>query len=335
MKKWLCFVLVCVAALSAAFPAAADMGRTILREDDFIRLVDRHETAPEGYRPVYHAGELQQIALDPSGKYMLMSDIDLSRSASVIQSLRDTHFSGVLDGNGFTISLGTLTETLHPDADFRLIALFHEINGGEIRNLKVSGEYVIDMDDELMRLAMAGATRDLFGLPDFGMDAVFSPYPIRIAGLAAGMTGASVLENCTSDVSVCFSPEAQSMLWPYYEDQLKTGLYIGGLVCTVVTEETDIRISSCRNLGNLEGPNLVGGIVGNAYGGTGKLILYACENRGNLYSRAGLGGILGRAWKLTERISCCANLGFLSGDNFVGGILGYHNSKDSQSRIEN
>lgn len=93
---------------------------------------------PEGYTAVSTVEDLYAIRANPSGKYILMNDIDLSETAkggdwdggngwTPIPS-----FSGILDGNGYTVSNMNIFGT-------NIYAGFIKNNAGEIKNISFDG----------------------------------------------------------------------------------------------------------------------------------------------------------------------------------------------------
>jgi len=65
---------------------------------------------PEGYTPIYTIADLAGINSNPSGKYILMNDIDMTKETSPGGSWDTGHgwtpldaFNGIFDGNGHRI----------------------------------------------------------------------------------------------------------------------------------------------------------------------------------------------------------------------------------------
>lgn len=93
-----------------------------------------------------------------------------------------------------------------------------------------------------------------------------------------------------------------------------TKLDLGGLV----GYNSNGIITRCSNAAQVEGPGVIGGIVGENYG-----IVSACINSG-VVSAADLiaGGIVGG--NILGLVIACGNTGVVSGDTNVGGIVGRH-----------
>ena len=82
--------------------------------------------APEQFIPLTSEEEFDKIRLNPTANYILMADMDLSQIN--FETIRPNGgFSGILDGNGYTVSNVNTT-------------LLGHVDGGVIRNLKISGD---------------------------------------------------------------------------------------------------------------------------------------------------------------------------------------------------
>ncbi len=97
------------------------------------------------YTFITNARELDEIRNDLSGKYVLLCDIDLSASDQWVPvgSSGEEPFSGILDGNGNTITGLRVTEAVNGAA-----GLFGYIGSlGEVRNLTLRGTVEVDTAD--------------------------------------------------------------------------------------------------------------------------------------------------------------------------------------------
>lgn len=98
---------------------------------------------------------------------------------------------------------------------------------------------------------------------------------------------------------------------------------------------TNITIRKCINTGNITGPARIGGIYSNTSIGDGEFLIEDCYNTGNLSSTRDyceVGGIAGdidfRDSKYSPvTIRRCYNTGKISGGCYVGGIIGYDETK--------
>lgn len=108
---------------------------------------------PEGYTPIYTPGEFDNIRNDLDGNYILMNDItfqaeDFQEGGTYYNDgigwipigSDEEPFTGVLDGNGFTVSG---ISTTWNDEDYEFIGLYVGLFGysqGTIKNLTVSND---------------------------------------------------------------------------------------------------------------------------------------------------------------------------------------------------
>ncbi len=137
-RKWLKKLL--VVSLSAAIIGGAGAVAPISITGSALTASAAETTdteIPSGYTAVYDIADLYNIRSNPKGKYILMNDIDLSATApggdwdcgtgwETIVS-----FSGVLDGNGHTLSDLYLNGSR-----------FIRDNKGTVKNLNIRSMYV-------------------------------------------------------------------------------------------------------------------------------------------------------------------------------------------------
>ena len=119
--KWtrrLLAVLLAALLLCGLLPAAT-IGASAAA-GDFIVPVTRLTTAPAGYTEIRTAQDLNNIRNNLSGKYILMSDIDLSGWGNWVPiGDSTTSFMGTVDGNGYEIVGLTIVKS--DNGDFGLI----------------------------------------------------------------------------------------------------------------------------------------------------------------------------------------------------------------------
>lgn len=148
IMEWVLLVL--LAALWTAQPALAT------RPEDETAVV---ETPPVEIRT---AQELQDMAKDPSGSYVLMEDVDMTGF-----DWTPVDFSGKLDGNGHAIlnlTISNLGQTGKDTYDgnlevyaSRFAGLFGVLKDAEVTNLKLVGvSALIDTDQSCFLGAIAG-----------------------------------------------------------------------------------------------------------------------------------------------------------------------------------
>lgn len=95
----------------------------------------------------------------------------------------------------------------------------------------------------------------------------------------------------------------------------------GGIVAHISQGVTEIK--NCSNRNTINSTYYCGGIVGVNDSTANKIYISNCHNEGDVFSSVSYcGGILGRSYA-TANLSCCFNLGTVSGDLQVGGIIGY------------
>lgn len=105
---------------------------------------------PEGYTPIYTIADLVGINSNPSGNYILMNDIDMTKETSPGGSWDTGHgwtpldkFSGTFEGNGHRIIgmhiYGECGKYYQYNGfyDYQCVGLFSVINGGVIQNLGI------------------------------------------------------------------------------------------------------------------------------------------------------------------------------------------------------
>ena len=93
------------------------------------------KTVPSGYTGIYTYSDLQKINNNPTGKYILMKDIDLYTDTEngISSSVISSDFSGIFNGNGYSISNLNISQTNKSNAGAGLFS--H--NKGTICNLKI------------------------------------------------------------------------------------------------------------------------------------------------------------------------------------------------------
>ena len=95
----------------------------------------RHlKTVPKGYKGIYNYNDLQSINKNPSGKYILMQDIDLFTEDKILTSVISKEFTGIFNGNGYTISNLKIKNNSNSNA---VSGLFYH-NKGVICNLRIN-----------------------------------------------------------------------------------------------------------------------------------------------------------------------------------------------------
>ena len=114
---------------ASAASAVVDSG-SILSDGD---VEEQLTQAPEGYTAIGgdSGNDFSAVRSNPSGNYILMGDITVSSLDTT------TAFSGILDGNGYTI---TVNGSYNNTGSFNAGGLFADVTG-TIKNLKVDVEH--------------------------------------------------------------------------------------------------------------------------------------------------------------------------------------------------
>lgn len=259
---------------------------------------------PDGFTGIYNNEDLNAIRNNPSGKYILMNDIDLSSVANW-QPIGDetSPFTGVFYGNGYAIKNMSISITTDMKYDVKKcgIGLFGQIDGAVIantnlENVSISINYPFEVD-----------------------------YP---AGAIAGICHSSKILDCSASGNI--------------KSTLGGGYNLGGIV-GLVTGKGDSLIANCINNTNIDvvgelDENAfgfavaytveIGGIAGSVYQNN---VISRCFNNGTINIEpipvARAGGIVGSAYYNAPIIDC-GNTGDITvTDNaFAGGICGYSHS---------
>lgn len=242
------------------------------------------------------------------GKYFaLANDIDLAYSedfkgisvANDFKLKNDVCFCGILDGRGHSIKnmkIGRVAWTVKPaDAPDGIGTL----NQDECHNI---GSY----SSFIGRIGNGGVVKNLVIDKSCRIEGYSA-----IGGIAAEMTGNARIENCRN-----------------YADVTAFSSVAGGIVGRNMAGTT---VKGCYNAGNVTtGALQAGGISGNNVG-----TIEECVNAGDVTSKhlttnipenqgynSNVGGIAGFATEGNNIIRNCLNLGTVSGEQEVGGLLG-------------
>lgn len=269
------------------------------------------QTVPEGWTGIFDRADLERINTDPSGKYVLMNDIDLSSSQWYPLCNKDLPFTGTFDGNGYTIYGMTAAEDSEP------CGLFSCVDGGYIKSLTVSGTVSGPiaglLAGKICRGTLSGCSvRGSVSTSSFG------------GGLAGQVQGEQVVINgCVSQASVTGEVGSDSEL------------FLGGIAGAVYGEGNTL--SSCEFSGMLAPSGLfvlAGGMAGDA---EGAVSFTDCGAEGTLSlsasQRASVGGIVGRAGDGVNLLRCSYRADWrasgCSGVLYLGGICGQISAGES------
>jgi len=257
---------------------------------------------PEEPYEIRTAEQMNQIGLDQADwdkHFILVDNIDLGEYTgteyNIIGVDWNRFFSGVFDGNDHTISNFTCTS---PGADY--IGIFGLASGAQIKNLGLIdvainyehrrrvGSLVGAMDGGI--ISNCYATGTISGDQTVGADS--------IGGLAGSCYGDLAITDCHSTVNVSGNQ------------------IVGGLIGA--QSDSDGEIVNCYSTGTVSGSRDTGGLVGWNRGA-----LTDCYSTSDVTGRwENVGGLVGEAYGGTVMSNCYAT-GTVSGENEVGGLVGY------------
>ena len=252
-----------------------------------IEPVTQLTEAPEQFIPLTSEEEFDKIRLNPTANYILMADMDLSQIN--FETIRPNGgFSGILDGNGYTVSNVNTT-------------LLGHVDGGVIRNLKISGdlmecnaslaenvesstivncsftgsiEWYPGHDRGTTNGTMAGlisSMEDTVLYSCYNEGSVFGDSSTAIGGIVGHVDG-----NCT--ILNCFNAGTLT------NQNGDRDTDLGGIVgYSDTTNGSSLYLSYCRNTGKLENHSDIvsAGIVGHmSVRGGGQVLIDICYNEG-------------------------------------------------------
>jgi filamentous hemagglutinin family protein len=253
---------------------------------------------------ITNSHQLQLVAMQPAGNYVLRYDLDLTNdlidnlayyrniwSGQGFASLGDaaTPFTGSFDGAGHTIN-SLVIDT--PSADG--VGLFGTVNDGSISNLTLTaGSVRGNLDVGL-----------LIGLNNGGViSQAHSNGTTTGSGRVGGLIGRAIGSSTVSDSS------AKGVV-------NSSGSRAGGLIGENNSALSSINRSFSTNTVN--GTTQVGGLVGYLVGD-----IYDAYARGNVNSTSEAGGLIGRIDGGT--VSRVYSRGRVSGTSSLGGLVGVRN----------
>ncbi len=289
MMRRMISMLLCLAMVLSLLPQQA-AAVTEVRGDfiQSVRQITYEDHIPAGYTAISTESELRAITQNPAGLYILMEDIELTRME--ILCSYSTPFTGVLEGNGHTISGIDISVTGKETSNYYW-GLFAAIENARIANLKVSGSLSMTVNE------WGNSNNCYIG---------------GIAGLAKGNVN---IVNCVNDVAIYYGP-----------NDIFKNLGVGGIVGYYEGRDgAQARFTACRNMAEICGYADTAGIVGYLYTVDSEAELYACMNTGRIDSRTNAGGMIGEHKNYSGSglsISSCANSGEIRAEG-CGGMIGY------------
>ena len=273
------------------------------------RPSDALDSIPAGWVGIYDRAGLEAISAAPEKQYILMRNIDLSDGPWTALCSSDTPFTGVLDGNGYTISGMTVSDGVNP------CGLFSYLSGGTVKSLTVKGSASGPIAGLIAGKADHGTVQGCTVMGTVSSDFFGGGMLGQIRGQGVTVT------QCTSTVALSGTGSADGEL------------FLGG-ICGAVYGTGQV-LSQCEFNGSIApaGSHLyVGGIAGEIHGGAnGTVSVATCISSGSLtlssYKTLFAGGIVGRMSQGSLSVSDCSFHGTWGGGRcdgtlYLGGIVG-------------
>ncbi|MBR1491386.1 MAG: InlB B-repeat-containing protein [Bacteroidaceae bacterium] len=275
--------------------------------------------------------------LNQSGVYFkLMANIDLTdflqdenptQGWQPVGSSSSAAFKGILDGNGKTVS-GLWINRSNTDN----VALFGYTNGAIIKNIKVTGASLEGKDctggivgtSESTTFTNCTFTGEVKGAS-------------RVGGIVAKSSEKSVLSNCRLYDSQVIGKDyvggacgdggnATSFSNCYIYSNIVGDSYVGGICGNSQPSGMDMNMNSCGYVGNISANSNAGGLIGRYSAVYVCLTITNCFVIGEIMAISDyVGGLIGsyEAQYTDPSISHCYFSGIVSGNNNVGGLIGY------------
>lgn len=271
-----------------------------------ISPLTEDEALAQGYELIKNADDLQKMQENLNGKYILMSDIDLSdRIWNSIGKAGNssTAFSGELNGNGFDIKSLSGTQ-----------GLFANLDGANIHDLGIEDANITGVSSATGILA--GET---YGTQRVYITNCYTTGSVNggegTGGLVGKVEGRATIKDCFSKASVLANSGCPS---------------VGGLVGWWREAAGYGVVSNCYFSGEVEGDDMVGGLIGKAlYVKIDNSYVDHCCVSGN----SNVGGLVGRLGSNSTMSNCYFGANAeISGSTNVGIIIG---SKSDGSIVTN
>ena len=253
-----------------------------------INPLTESEAIAQGYTIIKTADDLQALKDNPSGKYILMNDIDLSGYNWTAIGTKTNPFSGELNGNGHVIK-----NLQVDDAAGNGIGLFGVIDGANVSNVGLENA---DINVQNAVGILAGAAEASI------ITNCYSTGSVRGAGWVGGLIGqitnATTINNCFSTANVTGTSsqigglvgrlDSSSVSNSYAEGSVLGKIFVGGLIGNSVGISN---ISFSYALGDVKADDNVGGLLG--YLGDHKIYIDNCYSAGTVEANLSSGGMIG------------------------------------------
>lgn len=328
MKKRLLATLLCIAMLSSLMAVGAAADTTLEKANNdivFIRHIDRATSVPDGYTGIYTVSDFNAIRNNLSGNYILMNDINLADlqivggehgSSSYWEPIQGS-FSGVLDGNGYSIS--NLNISASSSGEDLYVGLFSQIGrGGVVKNLMIIDSNIKAQSYERDYLYCGFITAVCFGevnncsVKQSSLE-ISADFRLYVGAIAGYLREFAEVNNCINQADII--ADTNSSAGSYYT---LIGGIVGGSLSGIINTST--------NYGSITLNPAKYGTVGGIVGGNGTVKVSECFNNGKITIQA--------------IQSATADEGAVSADIIVGGIAGdasmctnCYNSGDISSNV--
>lgn len=283
---------------------------------------------------------------DSDGAFYITRDIDLSdyENWEPIQNFR-----GTLNGNGHTISGLNITAS-NLESEKGLFATL----GGTVENLKIDGTITANGEVQYVGLLCGKNTGTIKNVTVSGT--IMAQYSTYVGGIA-GWSDNSYILNCTNCATVLGQNRVGGLAGEINATCSNEVLFknnnnygditgessVGGLYGVLKAKSGDksvtILVQDCTNEGAVNATkDAVGGLIGHAIGKhydngknpslswyeeyTANIKITNCYNRAMVSGNSYVGGLVGWAEKYVSEISFCENTGDITGSLYVGGYAG-------------
>lgn len=248
-----------------------------------VAFAENQASVPEGYIGIYTAEDLNNARNNLSGKYILLNDLDLSVYENWEPiGTNDSPFTGIFDGNGFSINNLSLKNDINSDeqCNFGLFGFVKtaSISKLKIKNITININYPYN-STFFVGGAVAYCINSKISLCEVsGSISVWAGGNIYTGGII-GYVGDdikdTVIENCLSLVDIQILGENNSIWKP--ESVQYT--YVGGIVGYAFQAE---KINKCSNNGNISVDSINVGTVGSIVGKAEDIKISKCQNHGQI-----------------------------------------------------
>ncbi|MCK4752069.1 MAG: hypothetical protein KAS75_01390, partial [Planctomycetes bacterium] len=268
-------------------------------------------SAESPYR-ISDANNMNEIGLSPGDwdkNFVMINDINLAQFTGTQFNIIGTdwggEFTGVFDGNDFTISNFT-----YESNNINYIGLFGLVDdvNAQLKDLRLldpnidggTGYSVGALVGELVSGTISGCT-------------VQSG---RVSGLGnvGGLVGRASGSYTTKTITDCYSTSTVS-----------GDNYVGGLVGNFSASKGEAMMLNCSSMGSVSGRNYIGGLMGYLEG-----YIFDCHSSATVSGDDDVGGLIGSVYSppyyLARIIDCSAGGNVTATGDNVGGLVGYNNS---------